>query len=178
MFLKNFVDNLIGNQTQEPAVDQEQTGEMGFFNIFGDRNGKTVNREVSQEPYRTTPGKGPSEAQPPKAAPPARGSEYIMQMIHGRTTEEQDMGWRSLQFEILVTQADISHITLDTPSQARQTRDPIDEPCPLPCSEPQARPSKTRPTYEKALEPARASTRDTTPQRVATPQTSDVARRG
>jgi hypothetical protein len=174
MSLKNFVDILIGDQAQEQTVDQEQTGEMVFFNMFGDRNGKTVNREVSQEPYRTTPSKEPSEAKPPMAAPPARGSEYIMQMIHGRTTEEQDMGWQSLQFEILVAQADI---TLNTPSQARHKQDPFHEPCPPPCSEPQ-RPSTARRAYEKALELARASTRDTTPQRVATPQTSNATKRG
>lgn len=170
--LKNFGDIFREDRIQEP------TDEMGFLDVFGDKNGKTVNKEVSQEPYRAMPGKGAIEAQPKRAAPPARGSDYIMQMIHGRTTAEQDHGWRSLQYEILLAQFDAAGgCTATTPPGDRQRRDPIDEGCPLPRPEPQKQ-SRAKRAYEKVLARARTGARDKVPQPVVTPQASDVARRG
>lgn len=81
--------------SQEPSLD------MGFLsNIFSGKK-KRADKKVSFEPCRLPDDNEASESPPRRAAPPARGSDYILEMINGETPEARNAAWRNLQCEII-----------------------------------------------------------------------------
>lgn len=75
--------------------------DMGFLsNIFSGKK-KRADKKVSFEPCRLPDDNEASESPPRMAAPPARGSDYILEMINGETPEARNAAWRNLQCEII-----------------------------------------------------------------------------